>query len=230
MYRIALDMPKSMVEKAVDPNIKDRPYDLCLDCPSFSKTCDGPNILAMSNERWVEWANARMEQLGISRSKLAILSGVPEGTVISVLSGRTKDARFSTIRDMTKALVGGCWGQYPCHLSALMMNSELVEDDADVDKMKLDFSLAQSKMYEYETEIESLRLSLNTAEEKAILRVAEMKDEAQKKIDYLRNRVDKLDSQLESKDRTIKTLGIAIAAMTLFVIVFLIVDILALGI
>lgn len=230
MYNITVEVPKKLLESASSPDIRQRPYDLCLECPYFSKTCDGPNILAMENERWIEWAHSRMTQLKITRAKLAELSGVPEGTIVSIMSGRTKDARFSTVRDMTKALSGGCWGEYPCHFASLMINSELKEEDTDIDRMKLDFSLAQRKIDTYEAELAALRRAVDTAEEKSDKRIAEVKEEARKKVDYLRAQVEKLDARVEGKEKTIKILSYALAGAGLLIISILIADILMPGI
>ncbi len=95
-------------------NIEEKPYNACLDCANLGKTCDGPNFLAMTIERWVEWCRLRKAYLGMTNHQLAELSGVAEPSIERILSGKTKDPMLSTVQRITKALVNGSWGQYPC--------------------------------------------------------------------------------------------------------------------
>ncbi len=92
-----------------------KPYNICLSCPHLGKTCDGPNFLAMSFERWVEWCTTRADELDLTHADIASRAGIAKGTVDSILSGRSGDVRRETMAAITHALTGECWGQYPCH-------------------------------------------------------------------------------------------------------------------
>lgn len=100
--------------KNLPRNIEEKPYNACLDCANLGKICDGPNFLAMSIERWVEWCRMRKAYLGWTAQQLADKSGVALGSIERIFSGRTKDPLLSTVQLITKALVNGTWGQYPC--------------------------------------------------------------------------------------------------------------------
>lgn len=95
-------------------NVEEKPYNACIDCVNLGKTCDGPNFLAMDVDRWVEWCRLRKTYLGMTNQQLADLSGVAVPSVDRILSGKTKDPMLSTVQHITKALVNGSWGQYPC--------------------------------------------------------------------------------------------------------------------
>lgn len=95
-------------------NVEEKPYNACLDCANLGKTCDGPNFLAMTIERWVEWCRLRKTYLGMTNQQLADISGVAVPSIERILSGKTKDPMLSTVQHITKALVNGSWGQYPC--------------------------------------------------------------------------------------------------------------------
>lgn len=95
-------------------NIEEKPYNACLDCVNLGKTCDGPNFLAMSIERWVEWCRMRKTYLGWTNQKLADISGIALPSIERIFAGKTKDPMLSTVQHITKALVNGSWGQYPC--------------------------------------------------------------------------------------------------------------------
>ena len=95
-------------------NVEEKPYNACLDCANLGKTCDGPNFLAMTIDRWVEWCRLRKIYIGMTNQQLAELSGVAVPSIERILSGKTKDPMLSTVQHITKALVNGSWGQYPC--------------------------------------------------------------------------------------------------------------------
>lgn len=114
----------------------DKPYDVCLTCPYIGKTCDGPNFLAMSTERWSEWARTRKDLLNITNSQLADESEIPKGTIDRVLSGHGGDVRLSTMRAITKQLVGGTWGQYPCHSVQVMKEEVTAETTQELEQLR----------------------------------------------------------------------------------------------
>lgn len=95
-------------------NVEEKPYNACIDCVNLGKTCDGPNFLAMDIDRWVEWCRLRKIYINMTNQQLAELSGVAVPSIERILSGKTKDPMLSTVQHITKALVNGSWGQYPC--------------------------------------------------------------------------------------------------------------------
>lgn len=138
MIKIPVDAPKAMLDFARSEQAKEKPYDLCLLCPFMGTSCDGPNILAMEYPRWVEWANDRAKKQKMTRGEIAAIADLPKSTVDSALSGKLYDTRSETMRKITKAIVGGCWGQYPCHLASLLMEGNAESDTQEaIDKEKL---------------------------------------------------------------------------------------------
>lgn len=93
---------------------EEKPYNQCIDCTYIGKSCDGPNFLAMSIDRWCEWCHIRKEYLNWTNAKIAELSGISKISVDRVMSGNVKDLRITTMQAITKALVNGSWGKYPC--------------------------------------------------------------------------------------------------------------------
>lgn len=95
-------------------NVEEKPYNACIDCTNLGTFCDGPNFLAMTIDRWVDWCRLRKAYLGWTSQQLADRSGVALGSIERIFAGRTKDPMLSTVQLITKALVNGTWGQYPC--------------------------------------------------------------------------------------------------------------------
>lgn len=216
MFTIQFDIPKKMRDLAQVPGIQERPYDICFECPFRGKTCDGPNEQAMEMPRRIEWFNRLAKERGLSRSEAAEEAGLPLATVNSIMAGRTLDPRHSTMQALSKVYSGGCWGQYPCHLAALLLNGELLEADFTFEDAK--------KIDELTQEVAKLR----AREESAI---AHVEADSQRKVEYLKDLVAKQEKKIESQEqelkkergRLMKMISVA-AILSLIIIVALVID------
>lgn len=153
---------------------EEKPYNLCLNCIHIGKKCDGPNFLAMSTERWSEWVRLRKEYLGWTNAKVAELAEVSKVSVDRIMSGNIKDIRTTTMQAVTKALVNGTWGQYPCALAA-------IEGATETDNSILTH------------ECEHLRKELEEAHE-----------QERKKVDFLKQQIAFKEQQMEAKDNLLR--------------------------
>lgn len=107
-----------------------KPYNQCIKCAHIGIKCDGPNVVAMSKERFCEWCRQRKEELGWSNAKLAEIAEVSKPTVDRILSGKIPGLNAETMSTITCALVYGhaCpndnWGKYPCAMAAMKQDGE----------------------------------------------------------------------------------------------------------
>ena len=135
-------------------NFDKKPYDVCLACTHIGKNCDGPNFLAMSTERWCEWCHLRKEYLGWTNEHIANLAEISTISVNRVMAGNVKDMRVSTMQAITKALVNGTWGQYPCAMSEFGEKETVYVDNPSLvakvedDIKKIDFLREQIEFKE----------------------------------------------------------------------------------
>ena len=67
---------------------------------------DLPDILSLNSKDLIDWCNSRKKQMRISNAKLANLTGVPEGTIDRILTGKNLEFRYSTIQPIVKLLLG----------------------------------------------------------------------------------------------------------------------------
>lgn len=67
---------------------------------------DLPNILSLNSKDLIDWCNTRKKQMHISNAKLANMTGVPEGTIDRILTGKNLEFRYSTIQPIVKLLIG----------------------------------------------------------------------------------------------------------------------------
>ncbi len=159
--------------------LEEKPYNICISCPRIGQTCDGPNFLAMTVERWCEWCHLRRDHLKWKNAMIAEKAGVSKISVDRIMSGDAKDLRITTMQAVTKALVNGTWGQSPCVLVTE------TEKEVYVDNPKI---IAQCQ---------HLQNTLDTLSADYKIELATVREEAQKKIDFLRDQITLKDKQIE---------------------------------
>lgn len=162
--------------------LEEKPYNRCINCIHIGNLCDGPNFLAMEIERWCEWCRLRKEHLGWTSAYLAKLADVSKVSVDRIMVVNAKDLRISTMQAVTRALVNGTWGQYPCVLAA----SGNLQTDA-VECTKLREEIAQLKA-DHKAELEAIRT-----------------DHAQK-ITHLKEQVKFQEEQMIAKDKLLEAI------------------------
>ena len=168
--------------------LEEKPYNICVSCTRIGQTCDGPNFLAMSVERWCEWCKLRRDFLKWKNITIAENAGVSKVSVDRIMAGDVKDLRITTMQAVTKALVNGSWGQYPCALVAETEKEIIIDNPVIV-----------AQCQHLQNTLENL-----TAEHKTEL--ALFREEAQRKITFLREQITFKERQMDAKDKQIEWL------------------------
>ena len=159
--------------------LEEKPYNICISCSKLGQSCDGPNFLAMSVERWCEWCHLRRDHLKWKNQTIADKAGVSKVSVDRIIAGDSKDLRITTMQAVTRALVNGSWGQSPC---ALVTETEK--------EIQVNNPVIVAQCQHLQNTLDTL-----TAEYKA--ERAAFREEAQKKIDFLREQVAIKDKHIE---------------------------------
>ncbi len=201
--------------------LEEKPYNVCLACDKLGKICDGPNFLAMTPERWCEWCRLRKDLLGWTNAHVAELSDVSKVSVDRIMSGNVKDLRISTMQAVTKAMVNGSWGQYPCAMSTPSEKETVYVDNPALVEQCYQLQHALDSLSEsHKAELETIRAT------------------EQRKIDFLREQVNFKENQmcekdrllheryefLKRKDRIMICLGVALTLCLLVIVGSLVVD------
>lgn len=118
-------------------------------------------IAAMNPTELISWCKGRKEALGLSNSRLAQLTNVPEGTIDRVFSGRYTEFKYSTIQPILVVLTG--------------YNKETPEPDNSDDE--------QGRYY-YDT-IEGFKLVVDNKNHQ-ISELKNMCDKLQKELEFLK--------------------------------------------
>ena len=79
--------------------LEEKPYNICISCPKIGQTCDGPNFLAMSVDRWCEWCHLRRDHLKWKNQTIADKAGVSKMSIDRIMAGDVKDLRITTMQD-----------------------------------------------------------------------------------------------------------------------------------
>lgn len=163
--------------------IEEKPYNMCINCIHIGKRCDGPNFLAMEIERWCDWCKLRKEYLGWTNSYIAEEADVSKISVDRIMTANVKDLRISTMQAVTKMLVNGSWGQYPCAMAAI--GTDTSEAAAQCANLKEEMS----------------KLKAAHKEEIAAIRA-----DHEQKINFWKEQMKFLESQMLAKDKLLETI------------------------
>ena len=87
-------------------------FDRCIGCERLGKDCV-PNLMALSFPDLMNWWKKRQALLDWTNQELADNSGIPVGTINRIRKGED-DPRYSTIRSVLHALMGGHTAEFPC--------------------------------------------------------------------------------------------------------------------
>ena len=190
--------------------LEEKPYNACVTCAHIGKHCDGPNFLAMTTERWCEWCHLRKDYLDWTNATIAEKAGISKISVDRIMSGNVKDLRNTTMQAVTKALVNGSWGQYPCAMAA---NSDDEGNPAVAEKCKQLQDAMDKMTAEHKAEVESVRAAYHH-------QIDFTREQMLEKDKLLRERYD----FLKRKDRIIAMLAFVLAIFVLVVITALVID------
>lgn len=107
-------------------------FEKCIRCERIGESCV-PNLMTLPFADLIQWCNMRQKFLGWTNQKLAEMSGVPLSTINRIKAGEYMDCKYSTIKSLLVALIGGTKDEYPCneqvekkleHLSAVEQENE----------------------------------------------------------------------------------------------------------
>ena len=87
-------------------------FDKCIACERLGQDCV-PNLMALPFGELLAWWKKRQTYLGWSNQILSEKSTVPLGTINRIKAGE-EDCRYSTMRCILHALMGGYAVEFPC--------------------------------------------------------------------------------------------------------------------
>ena len=89
-------------------------FDKCIKCPKIGESCV-PNLWLLPFPELIQWWDKRQKYLGWSNQTLAEKSKqVPVGTINRIKGGDYSDCKFSTMKYIFIALIGGTTNEFAC--------------------------------------------------------------------------------------------------------------------
>lgn len=88
-------------------------FDKCLNCNKMGESCV-PNLMLLSFADLMQWCAKRQKHLNWTNQELADKSKVPLGTINRIKAGEYLDCKYSTIKNVLIALIGGTTDEFSC--------------------------------------------------------------------------------------------------------------------
>ena len=132
-------------------------FDKCIKCARIGESCV-PNIMLLHFADLIQWCNKRQKHLNWTNQMLADRSKVPIGTINRIKEGKYDDCKYSTIKHLLIALIGGTTDEFSCTEQVELELKQLEEFKQQTDKLE-----QQTKLLEQQ--IEYLKLQLRHKEE-----------------------------------------------------------------
>ena len=88
-------------------------FDKCIPCKRIGESCV-PNLWLLPFPELIQWCIKRQKYLGWTNQVWAEKSTVPVGTINRIKAGEYADCKYSTIKNLAIALIGGTRDDFSC--------------------------------------------------------------------------------------------------------------------
>lgn len=152
-------------------------FEKCITCTRLGESCV-PNIMLLPFADLIHWCITRQKHLKWTNQTLAEKSKVPIGTINRIKAGDYLDCKYSTIKNLLLALIGGTTDEFPCNaqVERELMQMEALEKQAE-------------KVSAVEKENEALKAKLDSLDELHRADVRAIKAEYQEQIAFLKEQL-----------------------------------------
>ena len=88
-------------------------FEKCIKCNRMGESCV-PNLMLLSFGDLMQWCSKRQKHLEWTNQTLADKSKVPVSTISRIKAGDYADCKYSTMRSILLALIGGTTDEFAC--------------------------------------------------------------------------------------------------------------------
>ncbi|MBR4941841.1 MAG: hypothetical protein IKZ19_07585 [Clostridia bacterium] len=139
-----------------------------------------PNLWLLPFPELIRWSVKRQKHLGWTNQVWADKSKVPVGTINRIKAGEYLDCKYSTIKNLALALIGGTTDEFSC--------TEQVEKEL---RNLEQFERQAARLSEVEAENERLKARFLEIDEQHRQDIRVIKTEYQKDIDHLHKEIER---------------------------------------
>lgn len=152
-------------------------FEKCIKCTRMGESCV-PNLMLLPFPDLMQWCTKRQKYLEWTNQMLADKSTVAVGTINRIKAGDYLDCKYSTIRNLLLALIGGTTDEFAC--------TELVEKEI---QQKEQFEQQAAKMAEVQEECNTLKDRLLHIGEQHRQDIRVIREEYQEQIAFLKEQL-----------------------------------------
>lgn len=163
-------------------------FEKCIKCDRLGDSCV-PNLMLLTFSDLIQWCTKRQKHLEWKNQDLADKSKVPVGTINRIKAGDYLDCKYSTIRNILLALIGGTTDEFPC--------TEQVEKEL---KHLEELEKQAAKLSAVEAENEMLKERLRQIDEQHRKDIRAVKEEYQEQISFLKDELKAWRSWHQKQD------------------------------
>lgn len=150
-------------------------FEKCITCRIRGERCV-PNLWLLPFQDLIQLLIKFQKHLGWSNQTWADKSNVPVGTINRLKAGDYADCKYSTIRSLAIAVIGGTTDEFPC--------TDLVEKEL---RQMEQLEQQAAKLAEVEAKYEVLKDRMNKVDEQHRQDIRIIKAEYQEQIDFLKD-------------------------------------------
>jgi hypothetical protein len=152
-------------------------FEKCIKCNRMGESCV-PNLMLLPFSDLIQWCIKRQKHLEWTNQTLADKSKVPIGTINRIKAGEYLDCKYSTIKNILIALIGGTTDEFSCteQVEKELRNMEQFEQQA-------------VKLSATEAENETLKSRLSQIDEQHRKDIRIIKEEYQEQITFLKEQL-----------------------------------------
>lgn len=160
-------------------------FEKCITCNRIGESCV-PNLWLLPFHDLIQWCIKRQKHLGWTNQTWADRSTVPIGTINRIKAGDT-DCKYSTIRNLSLALIGGTTDEFPCTeiVARELQQMERLEQQA-------------AKLTSAEKENDALKTRLDHIDEQHRKDIRVIREEYQKQKEEWQEQIAFLKEQLRA--------------------------------
>lgn len=152
-------------------------FDKCIKCTRLGESCV-PNLMLLPFSELLQWCAKRQKHLAWTNQILAEKSTVPLGTINRIKAGDYADCKYSTIKNILIALIGGTTDEFSC--------TEQVEKELQqLEK----FEQQAAKLTKIETKYNALKERMEKVDEQHRQDIRAIKAEYQEQIAFLKEQL-----------------------------------------
>lgn len=159
-------------------------FEKCIKCDRMGESCV-PNLMLLHFSDLLIWWDKRQKHLKWSNQDLADKSNVPVGTIKRIKAGEYPDCRYSTIKSILIALIGGTTDEFAC--------TEQVEKELEqmekLEKQAERMATVERENRELKTLLNDKESSLHSIEDRHRADIRAIREEYRDQIAFLKEQL-----------------------------------------